>query len=55
MPQLASSLTNLPEDLLAVFVGGEAESNSALFLHPQGLNCSPAHTAPAHGNLKGST
>lgn len=55
MPQMASSLTNLPGDLLAVFVGHEVDSDSVLFLYPQGLNCSPVHTAPAHSNLKGST
>lgn len=46
MPQMASSLTNLPEDLLAVFVGYEAESDSTLFLQPQTFNCSAVHTLP---------
>lgn len=44
MPQLASSPTNLPEDLLAVFVGHEAESDSTLY--PQGLNHSLVPALP---------
>ena len=37
MPEPAPSLTSPPGDLLAGFVGQEADTDSALLLHPQGF------------------